>query len=117
MDHVKCGYTDEDEVTEVHDQCNGAYIMKDNRQFVTILHDPLVKKVLKDTDIDDEGRWGTDVWTLPAISILTRLCFHMEGMTELINDTFIENLSAILSSCVEGKYLNFFFETTRSLKS
>jgi hypothetical protein len=31
-----------------------------------------------------------DVWTVPAISILTRLCFRMEGMTELINGTFID---------------------------
>ena len=37
--------------------------------------------------------------TIPAIAIFARLCFRMEGMTELINGTFIEDLTSILSSC------------------
>ena len=39
MDPVKCGYADEDELTEAHDQCDVEYLIRGNRQFVTILHD------------------------------------------------------------------------------
>jgi hypothetical protein len=81
MDHVKCRYADEDELTDAHDQCNQAYIIKANRQYVTNLHDavypkgskptksatklegllhgPLVTKVLQGTAMGDEGRWDT----------------------------------------------------------
>ncbi len=125
MDHAKCGYANEDELTEAHAQCDLAYLIKGNRQFVMLLHDavypngskltkattklqslldgPLVKKVLQGTSIGDETEWGAHFWLIPAISILTRLCFRMEGMTELFNYTFIENLSTLLSSCTDGK--------------
>jgi hypothetical protein len=57
-----------------------------------ILDNAPVKKVLQGTAIGDEASWheqDIDVWTVPAISILTRLCFRMEMMTEMINGTFI----------------------------
>jgi len=41
----------------------------------------------------------------------------MEGMTELINDTFLEDLSPILSSCVEGKPRKTFFEMDKEFES
>jgi hypothetical protein len=69
----------------------------------SFLDDPLVKKVLQGTPIGDEERWVTDVCLIPVVSILTRLYFRMEGITELVNDTFIEDLSTLLSSCAEGK--------------
>jgi hypothetical protein len=63
----------------------------------------MVKNVLQGTSLGDEDDWDEQVWFIPTISILTRLCFRMEGMTELVNDTFIEDMSTLLSSCAEGK--------------
>ncbi len=53
----------------------------------------------------------------PCVSILTRLCFRMEGMTELVNGTFIEDLSTLLSSCAEGKNRETFFEIDKEFES
>ena len=44
MDHVKCGYKDEDELTEAHEQCDLAYLIKANRQFIMLLHDAVYPK-------------------------------------------------------------------------
>jgi hypothetical protein len=94
MDHAKCGYANEEDLVEAHEQCDLAYLIKGNHQFVMLLHDavypkgskltkattklqslldaPLVKKVLQGTSIGDESEWGAHVWIIPAISILTR---------------------------------------------
>ena len=80
MDHVKCGYANEEDLVEAHEQCDLAYLIKGNRQFVMLLHDavypkrskltkattklqslldgPLVKKVLQGTSIGDEDEWA-----------------------------------------------------------
>jgi hypothetical protein len=71
-----------------HEQCNLAYLIKGNLQFIMLLHDavypkgskltkattklqrlldgPLVKKVLQGTSFGDEEGWGVDVWLIPA---------------------------------------------------
>ncbi len=41
----------------------------------------------------------------------------MEGMTELVNDTFIEDLSTLLSSCTDGKHRKTFFEIDKEFES
>ena len=104
MDHDKCGYDNEKDLVEDHEQCDLSYLIKGNRLFIVLLHDtvypkrskltkattklqsllddPLVKKVLQDTSLGDEEQWGAHVWLIATISILTRLCFRMEGMTE-----------------------------------
>jgi hypothetical protein len=41
----------------------------------------------------------------------------MEGMTELVNDTFIEDVSTLLSSCTEGKNRKTFFEIDKEFES
>ena len=46
--------------------------------------------MLQGTFMGDEAKWDIDVWLIPAICILTRLCFRMEGMTELIDGTFLD---------------------------
>ena len=38
MDPVKCGYVGEGELAEAHEQSDQSYIVRANRQFVTILH-------------------------------------------------------------------------------
>jgi hypothetical protein len=139
MEHAKCGYATAEDLVEAHGQCDLAYLIKSNRQFVMLLHDavypkgskltkattklqslldgPLVKKVLQGTSIGDEDEWGAHVWLIPAVAILTRLCFRMEGMTELVNGTFIEDLSTLLSSCTDGKNRKTFFEIDKEFES
>ena len=41
----------------------------------------------------------------------------MEGMTELVNGTFIEDLSILLSSCTDGKHRKTFFEIDKEFES
>jgi hypothetical protein len=41
----------------------------------------------------------------------------MEGMTELVNGTFIEDMSTLLSSCTEGKNRKTFFEIDKEFES
>jgi len=139
MDHAKCGYGKAEDLTEAHEQCDLAYLIKTNRQFIMLLHDavypkgfkltkattklqslldgPMVKKVLRDTSLGDQDDWGEQAWLIPVISILTRLCFRMEGMTELFNGTFIEDMSTLLSSCAEGKNRKTFFEIDKEFES
>jgi hypothetical protein len=139
MDHTKCGYDKEEDFAEAREQCDLAYLIKANRQFIMLLHDsvypkrskltkattklqsllddPLVKKVLQGTSLGDEDEWGEQVWIIPAISILTRLCFRMEGMTELVNGTLIEDMSTLLSSCTKGKNCKTFFEIDKEFES
>ena len=132
MNHAKCRYVKEEELVEAHEQCDLAYLIKGNRQFIMLLHDavypkgskltkattklqslidgPMVKKVLQGTSLGDEDDWDEQACLIPVISILTRLCFRREDMTELVNGTFIEDMSTLLSSCAEGKNLKTFFE-------
>ncbi len=44
MDPVKCGYTDEDELSEAHNHCDLAYLIKVNRQVVPILQETVNHK-------------------------------------------------------------------------
>jgi hypothetical protein len=139
VDHAKFGYGKEEDLTEAHEQCDLEYLIKANRQFIMLLHDnvypkgfkltkatsklqslfdgPMVKKVLQVKSLGDEDDWGEQGWIIPAISILTRLLFRMEGMTELVNDTFIEDMSTLLSSCAEGKNRKTFFEIDKEFES
>jgi hypothetical protein len=41
----------------------------------------------------------------------------MEGMTELVNDTFIEDMSTLLSSCAEEKNRKTFFVIDKEFES
>ena len=44
MDHAKCGYAKEEELVEAHEQCDLAYLIKGNRQFIMLLHDAVYPK-------------------------------------------------------------------------
>ena len=83
MDHAKCGYGKAEDLTEAHEHCDLAYLIKANRQFIMLFHDvvypkgsnltktttklpslpdgPMVKKVLQDTSLGDEDDWGEQV--------------------------------------------------------
>ncbi len=76
----------------------------------------MVKKVLQGTSLGDEDDCDEQAWLIPAISILTRSWFRMEDMTELVNGTFIEDMSTLLSSCAEGKNLKTFFEIDKEFE-
>ena len=49
MDHTKCGYDNETELVETHEQCDLVYFIKDNRQFIMFLHDVVYPKGSKFT--------------------------------------------------------------------
>jgi hypothetical protein len=41
----------------------------------------------------------------------------MEDMTEVVNDTFIEDMSTLLWSCTKGKNLKTFFEIDKEFEN
>ena len=47
VDHAKCGYDKEEDLVETHEQCDLAYLIKGNRQFIMLLHDAVYPKVSK----------------------------------------------------------------------
>ncbi len=49
MDHAKCGYDKEEDLTETHEQCDPAYLIKTNRQFIMLLNDAVYPKGSKFT--------------------------------------------------------------------
>ena len=63
-------------------------LTKATTKLKSLLDGSLVKKVLQGMPLGDEERWQEEVWLVPAVSILTRLCFRMEGITALVNGTF-----------------------------
>ena len=95
----------------------GSKLTKATTKLQSLFDGPMVKKVLQGTSLGDEDEWGEQTWLIPVISILTRLCFRMEGMTELVNDTFIEDMSTLLSSCGKRKKLKTFFEIDKEFES
>jgi hypothetical protein len=44
MNHAKCRYIKEEELVETHEQCDLAYLIKGNRQFIMLLHDAVYPK-------------------------------------------------------------------------
>ncbi len=53
--------------------------------------------------------------TYPCRLYLETFMIRIQGMTELVNGTFIGDLSTLLSSCAEGK--NIFFEIDKEFES
>jgi hypothetical protein len=120
MDPEKMVYSKND-LTKVHKNCDQQYTTKVNRQFITLLHNAMflaeskptpailrlqglidsstVKGLMEGTTVGNESQWGEDhMWLVPSVTTWARLCFKYEGMTELINDRFIEDFGILLGS-------------------
>ena len=66
--------------------------------------------------IENEGD-DTHIWLIPSVTILARLCFKYEGMTELINSRFIEDFGTLLGSATgEATTRKSFYEIDKEFE-
>jgi hypothetical protein len=64
----------------------------------SILKTPEVTKILHGEELTTESLWATQPWQIPAVHMYGRLAYKFEGMTDMINGAFMEDLSELLNS-------------------
>ena len=117
-DHEKCVMS-EDDLIEAHKVLDVKYLREMNRLLVKMLHDavfsgrsetiaitrlrsilktPQVAKTIAGEEIGDEEQWSTMPWKMPSVQIFAKLIYRFEGMTEMINGAFMDDLGELLSS-------------------
>jgi hypothetical protein len=133
------GYS-KDDLAKDHKNCDQLYTTKVNRQFIKLIHNAMfpadstptpvvlrlqvlidsstVKGLMEGTDVGNEDQWDeTHMWLIPSVTIWARLCFKYEGMTELINDRFIEDFGILLGSATgEAKTRKSFYEIDKEFE-
>jgi hypothetical protein len=118
-DHEKLNMT-EDQLAHVHAVLDGKCLATVNRTVVSLLHDavypsntvespatsklrsilktPEVTKILQGEKLPTESKWAVHPWLMPAVHMYGRLAYKFEGMTDMINGAFMEDLSELLNS-------------------
>jgi hypothetical protein len=61
---------------------------------------PEVTKILNDKKPTTESVWADQPWQIPVVQMYGRLAYKLEGMTDMINGDFMEDLSELLNSAV-----------------
>jgi hypothetical protein len=64
----------------------------------SILKTPEVTKILVGEKLTTESAWAAQPWHIPAVYMYGRLAYKFEGMPDMINGTFMEDLSELLNS-------------------
>ena len=66
----------------------------------SILKTPEVTKILQGEKLttESESLWAAQPWQIPAVHMYGRLAYKFEGMTDMINGAFMEDLSELLNS-------------------
>jgi len=130
-DHEKLGMT-EDELAQAHAVLDGKRLAMVNRTVVRLLHDavypnntvespatiklrsilktPEVTKILQGEKMPTESEWAGNPWLIPAVLMYGRLAYKFEGMTDMINGAFMEDLSELLNSATgdQRRRLSFY---------
>jgi hypothetical protein len=117
-DHDKMGMTEE-ELAQAHAVIDAKRLTMVNRTVVGWLHDavypnasetpatiklrsilktPEVTKILQGEKLTTESLWAAQPWQIPAVHMYGRLAYKFEGMTDMINSTFMEDLPELLNS-------------------
>jgi hypothetical protein len=81
----------------------------------SILKTPEVTKILQGEKLTTESLWAAQPWQIPAVHMYGRLAFKFEGMTDMINGAFMEDLSELLNSAT-GDQRRLSTRLTPSLK-
>ena len=134
-DHEKCVMS-EDDLVEAHKVLDVKYLQEMNRLLVKMLHDavfsgrsetiaitrlrsilktPQVAKTITGEEIGDEEQWSTMPWKMPSVQIFAKLIYRFEGMTEMINGAFMDDLGELLSSLPDIN-VKHFTRSTRNLR-
>jgi hypothetical protein len=117
-DHEKMGMTEE-ELAQAHAVLDAKRLTMVNRTLIRWLHDavypnasetpatiklrsilktPEVTKILQGEKLTTESLWAAQPWQIPAVHMYGRLAYKFEGMTDMINGAFMEDLSELLNS-------------------
>jgi hypothetical protein len=75
-----------------------------------ILDGPSIKNILNGEPRDKENDWTLSklmetLTTLPGILMYAKLAYKFEGMTDVLNGTFVEEMTDLLGSPTSGKGL------------
>jgi hypothetical protein len=108
----------EEELAQVHAVLDAKRLRMVNRTVVRWLHDavypkasetpatiklrsilktPEVSKILQGEKLTTES-WAAHLWQIPVVHVYGRLAYKFEGMTDMINGAFMEDLSELLNS-------------------
>ena len=117
-DHDKCGMT-QDELDDAHEVLDTKYLRHVNRALTRALHDavfpgavetiattklrsilktPAVVKILAGDALGGEDTWADKPWLMPAMQMWGKLSYRFEGMTDMINGAFMEDLGELLNA-------------------
>ena len=118
-DHEKLGMTEE-QLTQAHAVLDGKRLAMVNRTVVRLLHDAVypsntvespatsklrsilktseVTKILQGEKLPTESKWADNPWLMSAVHMYGRLAYKFEGMTDMINGAFMEDLSELLNA-------------------
>ena len=118
-DHEKLGMTEE-RLTQAHAVLDVKRLAMVNRTVVRLLHDAVypsntvespatiklrsilktleVTQILEGEKLPTESEWAVHPWLMPAVLMYGRLAYKFEGMTDMINGAFMEDLSELLNA-------------------
>ena len=118
-DHEKLGMTEE-RLTQAHAVLDAKRLTMVNRTVVRLLHDAVypsntvespatiklrsilktleVTQILEGEKLPTESEWAVHPWLMPAVLMYGRLAYKFEGMTDMINGAFMEDLSELLNA-------------------
>ena len=103
----------------MHAVLDGKCLATVNRTVVSLLHDAVypsntvespatsklrsilktleVTQILEGEKLPTESEWAVHPWLMPAVLMYGRLAYKFEGMTDMINCAFMEDLSELLT--------------------
>ena len=64
----------------------------------SILKTSEVTKILQGEKLPTESKWADNPWLMSAVRMYGRLAYKFEGMTDMINGAFMEDLSELLNA-------------------
>ena len=112
----------EAELAKMHAHLDATYLAQVNRDLTRALHDavfqenstapetiamtklrpilktPEVTKILSGEALGTEKDWITKPWLMPAIQMWGKIAYKFEGMTDMINGQFMDELAELLSA-------------------
>ena len=119
-DAERCGLT-EDELSKAHDVLDAKYLREVNRTLARILHDAvfsgvgletiattrlrsilktlLAAKIIAGEVVGGENLWCTQPWLMESTQMWAKLIYRFEGMTEMINGAFMDDLRRSSQLC------------------
>ena len=75
----------------------------------SILKTSEVTKILQGEKLPTESEWAVHPWLMPAVHMYGRLAYKFEGMTDMINCAFMEDLSELLNSATGDQHSRLSF--------